>query len=147
MFTFGREHERKCAVAYVRNRAQADLILHVVDAVHDLLEGKASAATLASTIRAAFVEGGSGVWEQAATWLRKTAVEHPELVSLWLELAQHPETSVRFRVACGLDDIPAQVFAQVANTLTSDKSKKVANMAKERSLSRPELLAGQSDSG
>lgn len=51
LFTFGREHERKCAVAYVRNPAQAELILQVVDAVHDFLEGKAPKEPLSQTIR------------------------------------------------------------------------------------------------
>jgi len=40
MFTFGREHERKCAVHYVRDPSQAELISMVVDSIHDYLDGK-----------------------------------------------------------------------------------------------------------
>lgn len=132
MFTFGREHERKCAVAYVRNPAQAGLILRVIDAVHDLLESKAAPPTLARALRAAFIEGGNGVWETAATWLRKCSHDFPEVAELWLEFAQHSTSAVRFRAACCLNDVPPQLLPAVAEVLLADKSKKVAGMARER---------------
>lgn len=144
MFTFGREHERKCAVAYVRNPAQAELILQVVDAVHDFLEGKAPKEPLSQTIRTAFVDGGSGVWEQAGSWLRKLCSECPQLGELWIEFAQSQNLNVRFRVACSLDDIPNSIISRVTSILLADKSKKVAAMARERSSSQ--LLQGPNES-
>ena len=132
MFTFGREHERKCAVAYVRRSDQAALILAVVDAVHDLLESKTGPEELASAVRAAFTEGGSGVWENAASWLRKSVSSYPELGQLWLELARHPKSEVRFRVACCLDDVPLPLQLEIAGLLLADKSKKVSGMAHAR---------------
>lgn len=132
MFTFGREHERKCAVAYVRSPAQATLILAVVDAVHDLLESKSEPEALAQALSTAFAEGGSGVWEGAASWLRKSCVDYPELGCLWLALAQHPKSEVRFRIACCLDDMPAALQPEVAALLLADKSPKISAMARAR---------------
>jgi len=143
LFTFGREHERKCAVAYVRNPAQAALIVRVVDAVHDVLEGTASEVELAQALRVAFVEGGSGVWEQAGSWLRKSAADHPPLDALWLELSRSPDAAVRFRVACSLGDMPAAVRPHVASILLADKSRKVVAMARERTGSTGEPHADQ----
>jgi hypothetical protein len=54
MFTFGREHEKKCSESRT-----APLLLAVVDAVHDLIEGKGTKEALKIT-RKAFIEGGSG---------------------------------------------------------------------------------------
>lgn len=132
MFTFGREHEKKCAVAYLRNPQQAVLISDVIDSVHDLLDGTASIEKLADAIRIAFVRGGSGVWEGAGSWLRKTSAHYPSLVSLWDELAAHPKAEVRFRVACFLDQVPAGVFDVLSHRLAMDKSKRVASMANAR---------------
>jgi hypothetical protein len=41
MFTFGREHEKKCSESRT-----APLLLAVVDAVHDLIEGKGTEEAL-----------------------------------------------------------------------------------------------------
>ena len=40
MFTFGRETKRNVKLGYVRNPDQVPFLLAVVDAVHDLIEGK-----------------------------------------------------------------------------------------------------------
>ena len=77
VFTFGREHEQECARRNVRNPAQSGLVTELIDAVHDLLEAKASDERVRSAVRAAFVEGGSGVWDQAGSWLRKLCQEYP----------------------------------------------------------------------
>ena len=60
MFTFGREHEKKCEPRYVRNPEQVPLLLAVVDGVHDLIEGKGTEEPLKKSLRKAFIEGGSG---------------------------------------------------------------------------------------
>ncbi|MFN4121637.1 hypothetical protein [Acidovorax sp.] len=132
MFTFGREHEKKCAVAHVRNTEQAALISEVIDSVHDLLDGNASTEKLADKIKIAFVEGGSGVWEGAGGWLRKASAHYPSLASVWEELAAHPKAEVRFRVACFLDEMPSDTFATLSRLLASDKAKRVASMANAR---------------
>jgi hypothetical protein len=132
LFTFGREHERKCAIAYVRDPAQAALIVTVVDAVHDLLESTSGTDALRQALRDALCKGGSGVWEGAATWLRKCSVEYPDLARLWTELAQHSTAEVRFRVACCLDDIPEVDRGPIGQMLLTDKSKRVVQMARAR---------------
>lgn len=141
MFTFGREHERRTAVASVRNPAQAALILHVVDAFHDLLERKAPAAALVEAIRIAFTGGNSGVWQQASTWLRRSSALYPELNELWVELADHPAANVRFRITRSLHDMPGELVSQVAPRLLADRSIKVSSMARAR-LGVPPAEAG-----
>jgi hypothetical protein len=48
MFTFGREHEKKCSESRT-----APLLLAVVDAVHDLIEGKGTEEALKRSLRKA----------------------------------------------------------------------------------------------
>jgi hypothetical protein len=143
MFTFGREHERKCEAQYVRNPAQIPILLAVVDAVHDLIEGKGSEVAFESTIRSAFTDGGTGVWENAGKWLRKTGSEFPGVLKLWAELAAHPKAEIRFRVACFLNEVPASIFAPLSETLLKDKSGKVAQMAEARIIEVNGRLASQ----
>jgi len=50
MFTFGREHEKKCDAAYVRNCAQLPLLIKVIDSTHDLIEGTGSEAIAGSAL-------------------------------------------------------------------------------------------------
>jgi hypothetical protein len=132
IFTFGREHERKCEARYVRNPAQVPLILAVVDAVHDLIEGQASESDLRSVLREAFIEGGSGVWENAEKWLRKCSSDYPGLLDLWVEFAANSKLEVRFRVACVLDRVPKNIFDSLSVQLSNDKSRKVSSMARAR---------------
>jgi hypothetical protein len=132
MFTFGREHEKKCEARYVRNPSQIPLLLSVVDAVHDLIEGKGTEEDLKESLRKAFVEGGAGVWENTEKWLRKSSEDYPGVLELWSEFANHPKAEVRFRVACVLDRLPKPLFLVLSLQLVNDKSKKVHNMARER---------------
>lgn len=132
MFTFGRDHEKKVCARYVRNPEQVPLLDSVIDAVHDLIEGKGSERALRDAIRTAFTEGGSGVWENTESWLRKASADYPGLLQLWAELAAHPKTEVRFRVACVLNLIPEPCRTDLAIRLKSDNSKKVSAMASDR---------------
>ena len=132
MFTFGREHERKCALAYVRKPDQAALVSTMIDAIHDLLEGKGNAGQVGAVIGEAFAHGGSGVWESAGSWLRKIGAEYNEARQLWAVLARHESAAVRFRVACFLNEMPHEEFATASSLLLNDKSEKVAAMARAR---------------
>ena len=132
MFTLGRDHGKKTDARYVRDPKQVSLLLSVIDAVHDLIEGKGSEQALKEAIRAAFTTGGSGVWENAEKWLRKSSQDYPSVLDLWPEFAAHPKAEVRFRVACVLNLMPESVYFALASQLRTDKSKKVAGMAKAR---------------
>ncbi len=136
MFAFGREHEKKCALAYPRQPDQAALVSTMIDAIHDLLEGKGTAGQASAAIGDAFANGGSGVWESAGSWIRKTNVEYeyPETCQLWTVLARHEAAIVRFRVACFLNEMPCEEFASVSSLLLNDKSKKVAAMTRTRAV-------------
>lgn len=129
MFTFGRDHEKKCEAQYVRNPAQVPMLMSVIDAVHDLIEGHGELEQVRASLRVALTEGGAGVWENAAKWLRKTSFEHPEILTLWSELASHPKANTRFRVACFLDEMPADTAFAIFTRLSQDRSQKVAEMA------------------
>lgn len=132
MFTFGREHERECALAYARKPEHALLLTTLIDAIHDLLEGKGTEAPVEDAIRSTFTDGGSGVWETGGKWLRKVGGEYPAIRRLWAELARHRSATVRFRIACFLDQMPDQEFASVSPLLCADRSRKVASMAQVR---------------
>jgi hypothetical protein len=106
------------------------MLIAVVDAVHDLIEGNGTVEALESHLRVAFVSGGSGVWKNAEYWLRKCSSDYPSLLGLWPEFAASPDSRVRFRVACVLNFLPVHVFKQIAPMLASDKSKKVAAVAR-----------------
>jgi hypothetical protein len=108
LFSFGREHEKKCAEHHVRDPAQLYLVSAMIDLVHDLLEVKTSEEEVRSAVRAAFVEGGAGVWEQAGSWLRKLCEAYPDFRTLWPELASNPKAEIRFRAAAFLDVMPGR---------------------------------------
>ncbi len=129
MFTFGRDHEKACAVRHLRNPRQSQLIEAVIDGAHDLLEGRIAEDDLRPILSRAFTEGGSGVWEGTASWLRKLIREYPHLRSLWSKLANHAEWRVRFRAACCIRDMPAPLAKQIAILLRYDRSRKVCEMA------------------
>jgi hypothetical protein len=132
MFTFGRAHEKKCEASYVRNRAQVPLLMRVIDAVHDRIEGIGSEEELRDALRVAMVEGGAGVWENSGRWLRKASQDYPGLLSLWTELARHSKAQVRFRIACFLDEMPDDAFAELAPVLVADRSTMVATRAADQ---------------
>ncbi len=73
MFTFGRDHEKKCAAQYLRDPSQVEVVEQVVDAVHDLLDGQCDIDEAGKVFSGAFSQGGSGVWEQTASWMSKLA--------------------------------------------------------------------------
>jgi len=129
MFTFGREHEKRCAAHYLRDPSQIGLIADVVDAVHDVLEGKCRVDDVRQTCSRAFCDGGSGVWEQTALWMTKLDREHPLLLSDWRTLAANKKATVRFRVACCLNDMPQSLAKEIGELLANDRSKKVREMA------------------
>jgi len=132
MFTFGREHEKKCEAAYVRKPEQVALLMAVVDTVHDLIEGGGDVDALVAALRRAFTLGGAGVWENAAKWLRKSGDDYPAVLKLWPEFASDARAEIRFRAACLLNDMPQDAFSSLSPLLLADRSKKVANMAANR---------------
>ena len=132
MFTFGREHERNCAVRNLRKPDDVQLITNVVDGVHDVLEGNVSPDAIRPVILLAFSLGGSGVWEQAGSWLRKLAAKYPELESVWTELATNSEGKVRFRVACFIDELPRALALEIGSKLKDDRHKRTREMAQGR---------------
>ena len=132
IFTFGREHEKNCEARYVRDKAQVYLLLDIVDAVHDLIEGKSTVENLANAIRIGFTQGRSGVWENAEKWLRKCSFEYPNLLDLWDEFSSSKSYIVRFRVACVLNLLPEDRYLSISMKLKNDDSKKVSEMALAR---------------
>lgn len=132
MFTFGRDHERKCAVQYLRNSEDVQLITDVVDGVHDLFEGKSTSVLIRPIIIRAFSEGGSGVWEQTGSWLLKISAHCCELQSVWSELSTSPNGKVRFRVACFLNELPKPLAFEIGDHLKDDCNKKTREMAQAR---------------
>jgi len=132
MFTFGREHEKKCAVQYLRDANESQRIVAVVDAVHDVLERRVQPEAVRSAFIDAFSQGGTGVWEQAGSWLRKLAADLPELDSMWYELSESSDGKVRFRVACLLNDLPQELALELGQKLRVDKHKKTREMALAR---------------
>jgi len=132
MFTFGRQREKECALRYLKEPKQAHLIEAVVDAVHDLLEGRMSPDAIRAVLSRAFVEGGTGVWEQTGSWLQKLIGDQPTLESLWSEFASHPESKVRFRAACFINEMSPTLAREIGSRLSLDRSKKVREMAEAR---------------
>ena len=113
----------------MRNPAHVPMLMNVIDSIHDLLDRQGGLEEVRSSLRVALTEGGSGVWENAAKWLRKVSFEHPEILSLWSELASHPKADVRFRIACFIDEMPVETASGIYARLSQDRSKKVAEMA------------------
>jgi hypothetical protein len=132
IFTFGRQREKECAIENLHDPADAPLIHAVVDAIHDLLEGKVTEDALRPVFTRAFCEGGGGVWEQTGNWLKKLVSDFPSLQSLWLVFEVHPQWKVRWRTACCLGYMPRNLAIEVGNRLKRDRSRKVSGMAESR---------------
>lgn len=132
MFTFGREHEKRHALRFVRDKEQAELISEVVDAVHDLIEGAAKPPYVAAVLKRAMIDGKSGVWEQTESWLRKLSVHYPAFPLAFEELAIHPDWRVRWRIACVLDLLPEELAQRIGRPMLADRSKKVRTYAEDR---------------
>ena len=125
MFTFGRAHEVEHAVLFVGSPEKAAVLVAVIDAVHDLLEGQGSEEAVLACLRTALVEGESGIWESAASWLRKLGAGYPATQQLWTELAVHRSATVRFRVACEVEDLADPLRSDLLRLLLQDPSKQV----------------------
>ena len=132
MFTFGRDHERECARRSVRDPSQWVLVAALIDSVHGFLEDRTTEEPVRSAIRAAFVEGGAGVWEQAGSWLRKLCGDFPVFRPLWREFAAHSRAEVRFRAAAFIDDLDQSVASDLHARLAIDRSARVREMADDR---------------
>lgn len=132
MFTFGREHELKCAVRDITSKEDIRLVTQVVEAVHDLTERKPEAVSFQNSVTEAFSLGGSGVWEQTGSWLRRVSQENPETLDIWRELSRSTAAKVRFRVACFLNEMPRCLALEIGSQLKCDASKKTRDMAEAR---------------
>lgn len=132
IFTFGRAHELKCAVTDLRDPAQKALMAAVIDAAHDLLEGKVEEAVFIDACRTGFLAGKRAVWDRTESWIRKFSGQYPAVLRLWPEFASHADAEIRWRVACVLYSLPGETFAAVSGPLADDKSKLVAEMARAR---------------
>jgi hypothetical protein len=141
MFTFGRQREKECAAYYLRDPDQLSLIEDVVDAVHDVIEDTREIDDVRDAFERAMINGGSGVWEQAASWITKLSIGHEDLLTEWRTLAAHPKAEVRFRVACCMNDMPPELAAELADVFATDRSRKVRQM----SAARIEEVIGEPD--
>lgn len=129
MFTFGRKTETDVALRRHGGAEKAEMIVAVVDSVHDLLEGKASVEDVEKVLASAITEGRRDIWDAAGTWLLKVQKHYPSVGHVWLDLAKHPAAEVRFRVACHIIDLPEAICTEVYALLKDDKSKKVRTQA------------------
>ena len=131
MFTFGRDHEKRCAASYFRKPADPAALLALIDAVHDLAEGKAAVADVRGRLVQCLVEGGVRTWEGAGYWLAKAQDDFPELSDVWTQLARHPQAEVRWRIACLRDRMPVAVRDELTPVLLADASRRVRETAAE----------------
>lgn len=129
MFTFGRDHEIKHVITRFGSEEKAALVVNVVNAVHDVLEGKAPPDHVEEPIKRAFIEGAAGTWESAGSWLLNLQGDFPFLEHIWFDLVKHPSASVRFRVAGHIIDLPAGLRQKIYDLLKNDSSKKVRELA------------------
>jgi hypothetical protein len=129
MFTFGREHELSCARKAFKSDSDAELMLTVVNAVHDLLEGKIEFSEAEKALKMGIVEGNRATWDKTGSWLLKMSKDYPETEGTWKYLATHPKAEVRYRVACHVGDFPDKYQEGLYNILINDKSKKVRSQA------------------
>lgn len=133
MFTFGREKEKQSALYYLSTKdPEKQLVLDMVDTIHDFLENKCSEDALRFAVTQSFTRTAGGGWEQTGTWLRKLSKHYPSLETMWVEMAEYRDSKVRFRVACHLEDMSEAIASQVYEKLKIDKSKKVRDMAEIR---------------
>lgn len=129
MFTFGRSHEVSVALRRHGGPGEADTVVAVVEAVHDLLEGKVELPAVLEVIRGAIVEGRRDVWDAAGTWLLKLEKDYPRSVDLWHELAAHPRAEVRFRVAGHIVYMRKPLRTEIYEVLKNDRSKRVRELS------------------
>lgn len=125
MLTIGREREKRHAEGFITKPADVLLIHRVIDAVHDVVEGSIPPHVAIPVLTHAFVMGGTGVWEQTGSWIRKLTSEHSEFGSVWEAMAEHSSARIRFRVAAFLDDMPDPIRGHVLSRLINDPSARV----------------------
>ena len=113
MFTFGREHELKCARNYFKTDSDAELLLIVVNAIHDLIEGKIEYEDAVIVLKKGFIEGNRGTWDVTGSWIRKMYKDYPATKEIWKELATHSKAEVRFRVACHIQELPDDFVEEI----------------------------------
>jgi hypothetical protein len=133
VFTFGRAHEIEHAVRFVGSPEKAAQLVAVINAVHDLLEGQGCEDAVLACLRTALVEGKSGTWESAGSWLRKLGAGYPATQRLWTELAAHRSATVRLRVACEVQDLAEPQRSDLLRWLRQDPSKRVRERLEGRS--------------
>jgi hypothetical protein len=118
---------------------QETMLLSVIDAAHDLIDGKPGVAKFLEFARHAMIKGNSTVWQNTSDWIRKTGNRTPEVRVVWDELAGHASWQVRWRIACclyswGIEERQSdRLFANLRN----DKSEKVRRYAVSRYEARP----------
>ena len=118
---------------------QKAMLLAVVDAAHDIIDGKVDASDFVVLARHAVIHGNSTVWQNATDWIAKIGRRVPEAKVIWDQLANHSSWGVRWRVACclyswGIEEPQAdKLFAM----LRDDKSEKVRRYAVSNYESRP----------
>ena len=125
MLTLGREREKASAASYVRDPTQVAVIHGVIDAAHDLLEGSTTEEAISRVIRNALVSGGSGVWEQAGSWLLKLSTQFESLSDIWRDIAAHRSARVRFRAAAHIYAVPESIFLELLPHFLTDPSAKI----------------------
>jgi hypothetical protein len=129
VFTFGREHEKRCAAGYFRKPADPAALLALIDAVHDLVEGKVAVGDVRARLVECLVHGGARTWEGAGYWLEKVKDDFPALLTVWTELARHPQAEVRWRIACLVECMPAALRSELTPVLLADASRRVRRAA------------------
>lgn len=124
MWTLGRDREKEHARKFLGSK-DSKVLEQVIDAVHDLIEQKKVTKATTDALHAGLLEGASGTWESAGSWLIKACREFSELCTLWVELSSHPSSKIRFRVAAFVEDMPDGIARKVLPQLLADPSVKV----------------------
>ncbi len=106
------------------------MLITLVDDLHNYLEGTEN--RIEESIKLAFADGCTGVWESAGTWLRKLCNENESFLEVWGQLAESKKANTRFRVACFLEDIPEEIQKEIGEKLRHDTSRKVKEMSEAR---------------
>jgi len=94
-----------------------------------MIEGSENKTELRDAIVLAFTEGGSGVWEGAGSWLNKLSKHNNSYDEVWIKLSSHSSYEIRYRVACFLDTIPAELAGAIYQKYLKDRSNKVREQA------------------
>ncbi|MBN7849209.1 hypothetical protein J0L38_05340 [Stenotrophomonas maltophilia] len=146
MFTFGREHEIKCAIRRHRKEDELQIVLAIINAIHDFKDGIVPIESALNAIRKGLVDGASGTWETSGSWLCKLNDAYAATESVWFELASHPMAKVRFRVACHMLWISEGLARKLHPTLAKDRSRRVREQAQGNwdYLQHPEKYGGNS---